>query len=274
MEGSAEDYDKVPRNVVHLYIRSCLDFQFSTMEWFDDDIMLDIGCGPGSVTKDILLPKCPKLKKLVAIDVDPSSIEYARKTNFADKIEYKTQDIIKGMDLEKNRKYDKIVSFFAFQLISDFKKLFPVISSILKPGGFFFFIIVTKSHMFTFMRELEAIKEWSKYIKTEELLSLIPPTANWEDAESEFKTFVSEFELRVTNSKCDVITMPFVDKKQFLDFFLAILPKAVFKNMEPDVKRRLWKLAEPIALRSFFQSKNGTGVHSYEVLQVLGHKEV
>ncbi|XP_023229405.1 uncharacterized protein LOC111629732 isoform X3 [Centruroides sculpturatus] len=205
MEGSAEDYDKVPRNVVHLYIRSCLDFQFSTMEWFDDDIMLDIGCGPGSVTKDILLPKCPKLKKLVAIDVDPSSIEYARKTNFADKIEYKTQDIIKGMDLEKNRKYDKIVSFFAFQLISDFKKLFPVISSILKPGGFFFFIIVTKSHMFTFMRELEAIKEWSKYIKTEELLSLIPPTANWEDAENFLWPYCLKPCLRIWNQTSNAV---------------------------------------------------------------------
>ncbi|XP_023217903.1 uncharacterized protein LOC111620237 [Centruroides sculpturatus] len=274
MEGTAKDIERMPRNISYLYIRSCLDFHFSNIEWSDDDIILDIGCGPGRVTKDILLPKCPKLKKLVAIDVDPSSIEYARKTYFDEKIEYKTQDILKGMDLEETRKYDKIVSFFTFHLIHDFKKLFSVLSSILKPGGFFFFIIVTKAHMFTFMRELEAIEEWSKYIKTEELLSLIPPTVNWEDAETEFKKFVSEFKLRVTNSKCDDISMPFVNKKQFLDFFLAILPKAVFKNMEPDIKRRLWKLAEPIALRSFFQSKNGAGVHPYEALQVSGYKEM
>ncbi|XP_067133206.1 juvenile hormone acid O-methyltransferase-like [Centruroides vittatus] len=274
MEGTAEDFDRVPRNTAHLYLRSCLDFHFSTIEWSDDDIILDIGCGPGRITKEILLPKCPKLKKLVAIDVDPSSIEYARKTYFAEKIEYKTQDILKGMDLEENRKYDKIVSFFTFQLIPDFEKLFSVISSILKPGGFFFFTIVTKAHMFTFMRELTAIKEWSKYIKTEEVLSLIPPTSNWEDVETEFKKFLTKFELRVKSSKCDVITLSFVDKKQFLDFFLYVFPKAMFKNMEPDVKCRLWKMAEPIALRSFFQSKNGEGVHSYEVLQVSGYKEM
>ncbi|XP_067133043.1 juvenile hormone acid O-methyltransferase-like [Centruroides vittatus] len=242
------------------------------MEWSDEDIILDIGCGPGRTTKNILLQKCPKLKKLVAVDIIPNFIEYARKTYFDEKIEFKIQDITQRPDLKEIGKYDKVVSFYAFHFINDYQKLFSVISSILKPGGYFFFVIFSKCPLFPVIQDLSTNEEWKKYIKAEDMLNTIPLIDNWIDAESELKKSLSKFDLRVTKSKCEVLDMPFSDKKHFLDLLFAVLPKALFQKMEPNVKTLLLNHAEQIILKYVSQKKNGEISAPFEFLQVSGMK--
>ncbi|XP_023217911.1 juvenile hormone acid O-methyltransferase-like [Centruroides sculpturatus] len=219
MNGTAEDYDKLCPKFLPRYVESAIDLHFSAMKWSDEDVILDIGCGPGRTTKSILLPKCPKLKKVIAVDIIPNYMEYARKTYFDEKIEFKIQDIMQRPDLKEIGKYDKVVSFYVFHFINDYQKLFSVISSILKPGGYFFFIFFTKCPLFPIVQYLSTNEEWKKYIKTEDMLNTIPLIDNWIDAESEFKNFLSKFDLRVTKSKCEVLHIPFSDKKHFLGKF-------------------------------------------------------
>ncbi|XP_067133205.1 juvenile hormone acid O-methyltransferase-like [Centruroides vittatus] len=272
MNGTAEDYDKLVPKFLSRYVESAIDSHLSAMEWSDQDVILDIGCGPGRTTKSILLPKCPKLKKIVAVDLMPNYIEYARKTYFDEKIEFKIQDIIQRPDLKEIGNYDKVMSFYAFHCINDFQKLFSVISSILKPGGYFFFIFFTKCVMFSVVRDFSINEEWKKYIKAEDMLNTIPLIDNWIDAESEFKNSISKFDLRVTKSKCEVLDISFSDRKHYLDIVFATLPKALFKKMEPGVKDRRLKQAEQIILKYGSQKKNGEISAPFEILQVSGMK--
>ncbi|XP_023231741.1 juvenile hormone acid O-methyltransferase-like isoform X2 [Centruroides sculpturatus] len=273
MEGEAKDYDTLCGIIHYPYTQSALDSHFPNMEWSDEDVILDIGCGPGRITKNILLPNCPKLKKIVAIDIDPNYIEYARKTYFHEKIEFKTQNILEKPDPEEVGKYDKVVSFHAFHLIPDYEKLFNVISTLLKPGGHFFFIIVPNFRIFSIIRDLSTDKEWTKHIKAEDLLALLPPTVYWEDVETEFKNFVSKFDLRVTNIKCHTLKASYPNKKHFLDISLALFPRTIFENLEPEVKDYLWKQAQPIVFKYCSQEENGEIAVSYEALQVSGTKK-
>ncbi|XP_023210617.1 juvenile hormone acid O-methyltransferase-like [Centruroides sculpturatus] len=257
MNGTAEDYDKLCPKFLPRYVESAIDSHFSAMEWSEEDVILDIGCGPGRTTKSILLPKCPKLKKIVAVDIIPDYIEYAKKTYFDEKIEFKVQDIIQRPDIKEIGKYDKVVSFYAFHFINDYQKLFSVISSILKPGGYFFFIYFTKWPLIPILQNLSTNEEWKKYIKTENMLNTIPLMDNWNDVESEFKNFLSKFDFRVTKSKCEVLDISYSNKKHYLDILVAVLPKALFQKMEPDVKNRLLKQAEQIILKFCSQKENG-----------------
>lgn len=65
------------------------------MDWTrpEDDVVMDIGCGPGSSTKKLLLPSFPNVKKLIGIDVLPDMIEFAKKNNASEKIEYYVANI-------------------------------------------------------------------------------------------------------------------------------------------------------------------------------------
>ncbi|XP_023234299.1 juvenile hormone acid O-methyltransferase-like [Centruroides sculpturatus] len=246
MEGTAEEYEKSCPEILSRYAASSVDLHFPAMKWSEEDVILDIGCGPGRTTRNILLPKCPKVKKIVAVDINPGYVEYARKTYFHEKIEFRMRNVFERLESTEIEKYDKVVSFYVFHFINDLENLFSVVSSLLKPGGHFFFVLITKQPSYSVRREPSTDREWTEYIKTEDMLDTIPPTDDWKDVESEFKNYVFRFGSRVTKSKCDVLDVPFSDKKQFLDLLLAVSPKAIFENMEPDVKQRLWRRVEPI----------------------------
>ncbi|XP_023211409.1 juvenile hormone acid O-methyltransferase-like [Centruroides sculpturatus] len=216
MDGTAEDYENSYPKFLDRYVSSSLDLLFPTMEWSDEDIVLDIGCGPGKTTKNILLPKCPKVKKIVAIDIVPNYIKYARKTYFDQKIEYKTQDIIQRFDLKEIGKYGKVMSFYALHFVNDFKKLFSTVFSLMKPGGYFFFVFIRKCPMFSIVRELSTHQEWMKYIKTDEILASFALNQSCKDLETEFNNYLSKFNLKVTKSKLEVKDVTFSDEKNFL----------------------------------------------------------
>ncbi|XP_023229428.1 juvenile hormone acid O-methyltransferase-like [Centruroides sculpturatus] len=274
MEGTAEDYERLSTTLILRYVESALDLHFPNMKWSDEDIILDIGCGTGRTTKNILLPKCPKFKKIVAIDIMPKYIEYARKKYSDKRIEYETRDILQRPNVEEVKRYDKIVSFYVFHRISDFKKLFSVISSILKPGGYFSFTFFIKNPFFSILQEISNIDEWTKIIKRRHILDELPPFLNWKDVETEFSNFLSKFGLRVTSTNCEVFDVFYANKKAYLDTQLVLLPEKIFRGMQIEVRNRLWKLAEPTILKYSSVNENGEFFINCEVLQISGMKTI
>ncbi|GIY77139.1 methyltransf_25 domain-containing protein [Caerostris extrusa] len=59
----------------------------------DEDVVMDVGCGPGRVTIDLILPVFPRLKKLLAIDLLSSMVNIARKHNPHPIVQYEVADI-------------------------------------------------------------------------------------------------------------------------------------------------------------------------------------
>lgn len=67
------------------------------MDWTkqEEDVVMDIGCASGDATRHQLLPTFPRVKKLIGVDIIPDMIEFAKKNNTSDKIEYHVADIEK-----------------------------------------------------------------------------------------------------------------------------------------------------------------------------------
>lgn len=65
------------------------------MDWTkeDQDVVMDVGCGPGNSIRNLLLPSFSKVKKVIGIDVKPEMIDFACKNNAHEKIEYHLADI-------------------------------------------------------------------------------------------------------------------------------------------------------------------------------------
>ncbi|GFT62182.1 methyltransf_25 domain-containing protein, partial [Nephila pilipes] len=53
-----------------------------------EEVVMDVGCGPGRITLEFILPLFPNLKNIIAIDAVPSMIKLARTLNPHPKIEY------------------------------------------------------------------------------------------------------------------------------------------------------------------------------------------
>ncbi|KAM7314211.1 putative methyltransferase-like protein SPBC21C3.07c [Ixodes scapularis] len=55
---------------------------------------LDLGCGTGIVTRDVLLPRCPPFRRIVAVDASRDMVEYAMRHFAHVKICYDVLDIV------------------------------------------------------------------------------------------------------------------------------------------------------------------------------------
>lgn len=143
-----------------------------------NESLLDIGCGPGNVTMQFILPLLPDTySRLVATDISKDMIEYA-KNNFnhqPKKISFQVLDIgdanAVNQFLTLNGTFDYITSFYCLHWLLDQYQTFQNIYNLLAPGGECFIVLVAKSPIFEFF-EIQSkkdsfcdiIKDYKKYM--------------------------------------------------------------------------------------------------------------
>lgn len=103
-----------------------LDEFSSEFEWRNDgfDSLLDVGCGPGDVLVDLILPRLPEKSKVIGVDISMKMIECAKKYE-CNSIKFHRLDI--AAEFEECRKilkaevelFDNITSFYCQHWIQD-----------------------------------------------------------------------------------------------------------------------------------------------------------
>lgn len=202
------------------------------MSWSPDDIVLDIGCGQGRATRELLLPKCKKKSKILATDAFAEMVEYGDKNYPHERIEYKVQDFMADLPTEWKGKFGKVFSFFAFNYMRDFKELFTRIHDVLQPGGEFSFISVATDPAFKVYREIAASEKWSSYIKNVD--NGVPPTQDWDDICEEFKKLAEQCNLEPIRVRLQYSENPYPDMKAYMSFFKSVLPSFIMSEIPVD----------------------------------------
>ncbi|GIY24093.1 hypothetical protein CDAR_578921 [Caerostris darwini] len=126
-----------------------------------EEVVLDIGCGPGGITMQLVLPLFPQLKKIFAVDSLPNMIKFAKTNNSHPKIEYSVADIEEWSTVEKWRgQITKIVSIHCFQWLKDKKKGFCNVHQLLKTGGEAAICFVADSSVYKSILEVKKKPKW------------------------------------------------------------------------------------------------------------------
>lgn len=95
----------------------------SSMRWGDEDglVVLDVGCGEGRTTAEILLPKLPPtVSKVIGSDLSEKMIQYAKERYASTKLEFCNLDIGDTRACQSlSGNFDRIFSFYCFHWIPD-----------------------------------------------------------------------------------------------------------------------------------------------------------
>lgn len=95
----------------------------SLMQWGDQDglVVLDVGCGEGRTTADILLPKLPPtVSKVIGCDLSEKMIQFAKERYSSTKLEFCNLDIGDSSACQSlSSNFDRIFSFYCFHWIPD-----------------------------------------------------------------------------------------------------------------------------------------------------------
>ncbi|CAN7974718.1 unnamed protein product, partial [Ixodes persulcatus] len=134
----------------------------------EDQQFLDLGCGPGNITRDVLLPQCPPCRRLVAVDMSVDMLKYAREHFSHPKIFYDALNIMSDDLSEFVGRYglfDRIYALHLLNWLKDQEQALKNIAKLMKPGGEALFTFRTSTPQMRFRKKLAGMPRWSKYAK-------------------------------------------------------------------------------------------------------------
>ncbi|KAH6942249.1 hypothetical protein HPB50_002069 [Hyalomma asiaticum] len=104
----------------------------------EDQQVLEVGCGPGKFTREFLLPHCQPCKRLVATDIHPGMVDYAKEHFSHEAIIYDVLDIATpnlSSFLERYGKFDRVFAFLTFHMVQNHRAAYANIAKLLKNQG-------------------------------------------------------------------------------------------------------------------------------------------
>ncbi|CAN8031043.1 unnamed protein product [Ixodes persulcatus] len=220
----------------------------------EDQQFLDLGCGPGNITRDVLLPQCPPCRRLVAVDSSEDMLKYARERFSHPKICYDTLDIVPD-DLSdfvgRYGLFDRVYALHLLNWLKDQEQALKNIATLMRPGGEALFIFTASTPQMRFRKKLAGMPRWSKYAKICE--NCTPPTVDLSGKEA-FVSYITGIlkNANLTLSMCEVLSGPYElhgDLEHLIQDLLATNPIRAFLTKEEELllfqdateeAKRLW----------------------------------
>ncbi|XP_076331896.1 juvenile hormone acid O-methyltransferase-like isoform X2 [Tachypleus tridentatus] len=221
------------------WIQSRLSHYVSQMTWSNEEVVLDFGCGSGHVTKDVLLSHCTNLAKIIALDVQPATVDYAKQTFHHEKIEYMTLNIMERTPQNWEKMFDKIFSFFSFHFVKDCRKFLNTVHCLLKRGGYFLVLGVASIPPFYVWSEMSTMEQWKDYFK--DIDKHIPATHLWNNPCGEFIKLAKECGFHPITITSGSAVSFYGSKKGFLDFYESTLPEEIIKQIPKRLLEKFWE---------------------------------
>lgn len=133
----------------------------NAMQFKEDEIVLDVGCGDGRLTFEIA-KRIPK-GKVLGIDISANMIHEAQKS-FSD-ISNLSFECIDSTKFEAKNRFDRAISFAAFHWIDDQFKALKNIYAALKPGAKLYIKMLTGNPISRFIDAAQKDPEWASKLK-------------------------------------------------------------------------------------------------------------
>lgn len=220
----------------------------------EDQQFLDLGCGTGEVTRDLLLPRCLPVGRIVAVDFSKDKIESAKKDFAHPKICYDVLDAITGdvsSFVKKYGQFDRVYAIFLFNWVKDQRRGFENVFEMLKPGGECLFMFYASSFHLQFRKKLAGTERWRKYAEICEKTT--PPTLDLVGNEERI-SYMTELlkSAKFTPSLCDIIqevSTHYTSKDVLINEIMAVNPitaalseeeKPLFREEVVREANRLW----------------------------------
>ncbi|KAL1414162.1 hypothetical protein MTO96_007644 [Rhipicephalus appendiculatus] len=128
---------------------------------------LDVGCGTGEFTRDVLLPQCLPCRRIVGVDCSQEMVEYARRNSAHENLHFAVLDICADVTefLEEFGQFERVYSFFCLHWVDDITAALKNISRLMSPSGECLLVFCAALQPAELCKVAARMDPWAKYCK-------------------------------------------------------------------------------------------------------------
>ncbi|XP_018366787.1 PREDICTED: juvenile hormone acid O-methyltransferase-like [Trachymyrmex cornetzi] len=129
---------------------------------------MDIGCGPGDITSNMLLPSLDSNAVMIGTDINVTMIEYATETYYHDtRIKFEVLDIqTKNLSEKFISKFNHIFSFHTLHWCNNIRKAFENMYRMLQSGGTIFVVFVAHDSIYYVLKNIAQDSRFAPYLQS------------------------------------------------------------------------------------------------------------
>ncbi|XP_039306344.1 juvenile hormone acid O-methyltransferase-like [Solenopsis invicta] len=190
---------------------------------------MDVGCGPGDATKDLLLPALGSDARIIGTDISEKMIKYANVASSDEKrVQFEVLDIeTKNLPKKYIAEFEHVFSFHTLHWCYDIRftlfnrQAFKNIYQVLRPNGTALLYIVASHDIFEVLRILARDVRFEQYIPDK--IKTISPYHDSKNARKELKELLQSIGFTVHH--CSLREASYSEKKseQFLKSITSLL---------------------------------------------------
>uniref|UniRef100_A0A023F6M8 Putative farnesoic acid o-methyltransferase n=1 Tax=Triatoma infestans TaxID=30076 RepID=A0A023F6M8_TRIIF len=241
------------------------------LTWNENENILDIGCGTGDITVNVITEYVPSDSKIIGADISDEMIKFAENLHSHPRITFKRMDILDdNLWTSWNKgQFSKIMNFYLMQRIKDSRKAYSNMYNLIQPGDEVLMMFPIKQDLDKIGPYLARMSKYSKY--AEELSKITVHFTPREDHVSYNCDLLESlgFDLILCKEKvvsCEVPSVNFIIELYGLITTLSqILPQDLFQEALEDSKRIV------IDNKILEQTENGM-VYNYTILIIIAKK--
>ncbi|XP_069675141.1 juvenile hormone acid O-methyltransferase-like [Periplaneta americana] len=245
----AEEYDK-EHGPAQSAAQQAMSEYMGSMTWKPRERISDLGCGPGTVTVEMLLPRLPDdFEILVAADVSTAMLELARSKYTHPKVKFLELDLAKPIPPDSDLRtpgFDKVFSFFCLQWIPDQRQAVTNIYNLLRPGGEALVTIFARSDLIAAYNVQSQKKEWQPYLK--KVQRRVTTYQNSQDPAEDLRKILKDVGFEVVDCKCRKTSYNFEVVSRIKGFaisvnpYLNVIPKELHDTFITDLLMEMTKI--------------------------------
>ncbi|GFQ65842.1 juvenile hormone acid O-methyltransferase [Trichonephila clavata] len=255
-------------------VKSFLSKTLPRLEWNQssskEDLVLDAGCGPGGTTFELVLPLFPNVKKILAVDLVPAAIDFAKSHNFHPLMEYSVANLEDWSSLKHlEGQIAKLISNYCINWLKDQRNAFQNIFRLLKKGGEAAVCFPLQSSYYDALLKVQNDPKWKDFLKNIE--NLIPESHLKKWNCTPYKKMLEDIGFEIVYCREDVLTDVMPSEEKFRNFFSStcVLTPHVPKDRKEELKN---DFIEELS-RQNGRHSNGLPLFTSNVLELVIRKK-
>ncbi|XP_045487272.1 juvenile hormone acid O-methyltransferase [Pieris rapae] len=218
----------IPKNITMKYLEKYKNI----MNWKKDSMILDIGCGDGSLTSKMFKEIIPTCKTMTGCDINEDMIRFANEHYASERLNFTTLNIEGKLPDQLRERFHHAISSFALHWCPRQENAFQNIYDILRDQGSCFAVIVEKTSLYDAYRALAKAGKWKTWVT--DVDRYISPYHDSQDSLKEIQQLLGKIGFTIKKLEHEIIFHNYGNQENLKDGIMSLVPFKIPDQLNED----------------------------------------